>query len=139
MSFILTDRTGIFRALTLVGLVIGSLSAQTTSPEKLGAPPLLRIWLSEKQVASTQGGFPSADLLEELNKKCIGVTLTDNRDRADYRLEAGRAKCCDKKGQSKGYKFALFSKGGDAVFSTDTHELKNAVKDLCYAIGRSKK
>jgi hypothetical protein len=98
----------------------------------------VRIWVSEKEAGSVQGGLPSGDLLKEIGARCVGVALTDNRDRADYRLEADRAWCCTPRGESRGYKFALFNKDGDAVFSTNTHELKNAVKDMCSAIGRGK-
>lgn len=80
----------------------------------------------------------STDLLKEISTKCQGVVLTDNVDRADYRLEADRAWCCTPNGQSRGYKFALFNKEGDAVFSTKTHTLRNAVKDICGAIERNK-
>jgi hypothetical protein len=117
-----------------------ALSAQTAPP----APPpdthphgphAIRVWVSGKQSESIHGAISSADLLNEINKKCSGVFLTDDPTKADYRLEAVRASCCTKKGESKGFKFALFNKSGDAIFSTQTKELKNAVKDMCKAIG----
>lgn len=115
-------------------LVLGQTEFTATSQ----AEPTVRIWISEKQVASVHGAFPSADLLNALNKKCVGVALTDNPNRADYRLEAGRAWCCTTNGESRGYKFTLFNKDGDAIYSAKTRELKNAAKDLCSAIGRTK-
>lgn len=52
---------------------------------------IVRIWVSEKEVKSVQGSHPTGDLLDDLNKKCVGVVITENPDKADYRLEAGRA------------------------------------------------
>lgn len=98
----------------------------------------VRIWVAEKNVKSVQGEISSVDLLKELNAKCAGVVLTDSEEKADYRLEAGYAWCCTPQGQPRGYKFALFNKDGDAVFSIKTHALANAVKDICKAIGHGK-
>jgi hypothetical protein len=123
------------KALTLVAF-LGSGSALLSNEPTPPAKSTLRIWVSEKETGSVHGGLSSVDLLKEMNAKCVGVVLTDDRDKADYRLEAGRAWCCTPHGESRGYKFALFSKDGDAVFSTQTRELKNAVKDMCVAIGR---
>jgi hypothetical protein len=107
----------------------------TATPQ---AETTVRIWISDKQVGTVHGAFPSGDLINELNKKCVGVVLTDNPDRADYRLEAGRAWCCTQNGELRGYKFTLFNKAGDAIYSSKTRELKNAAKDLCGAIGRTR-
>lgn len=114
--------------------------SQTTPPEHPAAPAAntLRIWVSDKQVKSVHGPISSADLLKEVNAKCTGVVLTDTQENADYRLEAGHAWCCTPNGESRGYDFALFNKDGDAVFSTKTHALGNAVKDVCRSIGRAK-
>lgn len=99
---------------------------------------IIRIWISDKDVNSVKGQISSVDLLKELSEKCTAVVLTDTQEKADYRLEAGYAWCCTPRGESRGYKFALFNKDGDAVFSTKTHTLANAVKDVCNAIGRKK-
>jgi hypothetical protein len=98
----------------------------------------VRLWLSEKEVNSAHGQFSSQEILKELSSKCVGVVLTDSQEKADYRLEAGHAWCCTPQGQSRGYVFTLFNKEGDAVFSTKTHGLGNAVKDVCKAIGHEK-
>jgi hypothetical protein len=119
-----------FKALGLLAFSLGF------TPAPLSNEPTLRIWVSEKETGSVHGAFSSVDLLKEMSAKCVAVVLTDDRDKADYRLEAGRAWCCTPHGESRGYKFALFNKDGDAVFSTQTRELKNAVKDMCVAIGR---
>jgi hypothetical protein len=74
-----------------------------------------------------------------MNSKCTGVSLTDTQEKADYRLEAGYAWCCTPRGESRGYEFTLFNRKGDAVFSTKTRTLANAIKDVCSAIGLVKK
>jgi hypothetical protein len=130
------------RILLLLATTAVALSAQSAPPTAPTdahphAPRAVRIWVSGKQSESIHGSVSSADLLKEINAKCSGVFLTDDPTKADFRLEAGRASCCTKKGESKGYKFALFNKNGDAIYSTQTKELKNAVKDMCKAIGHN--
>lgn len=130
------------RTLLLLATSAVALSAQS-APPPAGPPHIdvrpkaVRVWVSGKTSESIHGAVSSADLLKEINAKCSGVFLTDDPTKADFRLEAVRASCCTKKGESKGYKFALFNKNGDAIFSTQTKELKNAVKDMCKAIGRN--
>jgi predicted secreted Zn-dependent protease len=128
------------RTLLLLATSTVTLAAQSAPPTPPPdahprGPHAIRIWVSGKQSESIHGSISSADLLKEINAKCTGVFLTDDPTKADYRLEAGRASCCTKKGESKGYKFALFNKSGDAIFSTQTKELKNAVKDMCKVVG----
>jgi len=131
------------RAFLLVTTCAISLSAQSAPPPTATpdvhprGPHAVRVWVSGKTSESIHGAVSSADLLKEINAKCTGVFLTDDPTKADFRLEAVRASCCTKKGESKGYKFALFNKSGDAIFSTQTKELKNAVKDMCKAIGHN--
>jgi len=119
----------------IFGTSVGLASGQAAAPV---ANDTIRIWVSGKNVNSVQGTISSADLLKELNARCSGVALTDSAEKADYRLEAGYGWCCTPQGQSRGYKFALFNKDGDAAFSTKTHSLANAVKDVCKAIGHEK-
>ena len=116
----------VFATLILVGALSGQTSPPQHSPSETGES--IRIWVSDKQSGTVQGSFSSADLMKEINAMCIGVVLTDNHDKADFRLEAGRAWCCTSKGQSRGYKFALFNKDGDATFSTQTHDLRTLLK-----------
>jgi len=127
-------------ATSRIVLVLAVSSLHGLGQDAPATPPTstVRIWVSNKEVASVQGEFPSADLLKQLDAKCVGVVLTDTMERADYRLEAGRAWCCTPRGESRGYKFALFNKDGDSVFATKTRQLSNAAKDMCKAIGRSK-
>ena len=83
-------------------------------------PPQVKIVMSP---AST---IPKADLLKNLGDKCPNVSLVLDSTRSDYMLEAAW--------WAGEYKFTLFKKGGEAVYSTSTHMLSNAVKDVCHYI-----
>jgi hypothetical protein len=76
-----------------------------------------------KLMMSPASTVPSADLVKYLGQKCPNVTITLDSKESDFMLEAG--------GWSGRYKFTVFRKGGDAVFSTSTMLLSNAVKDVC--------
>lgn len=99
-------------ALLVLGLV-GTMAATTE------AKPL-RIFLSPSSTIS------SADIVKDLNNKCANVSLTIDSRSSDYMLEATR--------WPDHYKFTLFRRGGDAVFSTSTHLMSNSVKDVCHYV-----
>lgn len=63
------------------------------------------------------------DILKYTSEKCPNVSLTVNSRQSDYMLQAW--------GWSGNYKFTLFRRGGQAVYSTSTMRLSNAVKDVC--------
>lgn len=98
----------------LAGLAAAALQAD---------PPPVKVVLSP---AST---VPNADLVQNLSKKCPNVALVLDSTKSDYMLEAIWA------GQ---YRFTLFKKGGQAVFSTRTQMLSNAVKDTCHYVNSQK-
>lgn len=106
---------GMLLGLTLM-VVIGAASVHAD-------PPPVKLVLSP---AST---IPNADLVEDLSKKCPNVALVLDSTKSDYMLEAMWA------GQ---YRFTLFKKGGQAVFSTRTQMLSNAVKDTCHYVNSQK-
>ena len=76
---------------------------------------------------SPRSTVPSADVLRNLNEKCPGATIVLDPKKSDYMLEAF--------GWSGNYKFTLYRKGGEAVYSTQTAMLSNSVKDVCKYIG----
>ena len=70
-------------------------------------------------------------------KHCPGVTVTRNRDSADYivffdRDGAGKAKT----NLARADKIAVFSKNGDLVFSGKTRSVANSVKNACAALSK---
>ena len=83
-----------------------------------------------KFVMSPASTVPKADLLKHLGDKCPNVSLVLDSTKSDYMLEAGW--------WAGEYKFTLFKKGGDAVYSTSTHMLSNAVKDVCHYVNAQK-
>ena len=90
--------------------------AWTTAPQ----PRPLKLVLSP---AST---VPSADLMKNLGSRCPNVSITLDSKKSDYMLEAW--------GWSGHYKFTVYKKGGEAVYSTSTVMLSNAVKDVCHYV-----
>src|SRR3954471_1885594 len=79
-------------------------------------------------------GPQTAEIIKTFGEECEQVTVTTNKDRADYVVlldhEGGK-----RPGQ-RDNKFALFNKDGDAVKSGSTRALGNAVKDACEALLR---
>lgn len=67
---------------------------------------------------------PASEVLRHLGSHCPNVGLTRDWKKSDYELEAG--------GWSGAYHFTVFAHGGDAVYSTNTERLGNAVKDVCH-------
>jgi hypothetical protein len=90
----------------------------------LAGPPPIRIVLTDKS------RIPSAEIVTGLSKQCPNVTLTTDVSSADYSVEAKR--------DFSYFTMALFNRSGDAIYSTKTVHLGNAIKDLCRAINAQK-
>lgn len=89
----------------------------------------VRISVTEKSNVS------KAEIGKALNSHCRDVVITVEPEKADYLLEAidtgaGPAR--------KPYKFSLFNRGGDYVFSTETARVDNSVKDVCAFVEKHK-
>jgi hypothetical protein len=84
------------------------------------APPPQR---PVKIVMSPASNVPTADVMKNLVNKCPNVRITLNPKESDYMLDA--------RGWTGYYRFALYQKGGGAIFSTRTQWLSNSVKDVC--------
>ncbi|MEO5923240.1 MAG: hypothetical protein ABIR70_05365 [Bryobacteraceae bacterium] len=71
----------------------------------------------------------TAEIMKTFGSKCPSVTVTINRDRADYIVilehEGG------KEVFQKDNKLAVFDKNGDMILSNSTRKLGNAVKEAC--------
>jgi hypothetical protein len=71
----------------------------------------------------------TAEIMKTFSTKCPSVTVTINRDRADYIVilqhEGG------KEVFQKDNKLAVFDKEGDMILSNSTRTLGNAVKEAC--------
>jgi hypothetical protein len=76
-----------------------------------------------------------ADIQRGFDKSCPGVSLTLDKDKADFVLSAVMNPRLIDGTEYKGKSgYALFNKDGDLVFTTRTRHQKNAIKDVCQFI-----
>jgi hypothetical protein len=83
-----------------------------------------------KLVMSPASTVFRADLVKHFIDKCPNVSITLDSKQSDYMLEAW--------GWSGNYKFTVYKHGGEAVYSTSTMRMSNAVKDVCKFINVQK-
>jgi hypothetical protein len=76
-----------------------------------------------KLLLAPNSTVPPAEILKHLGSHCPNVGITQDWKRSDFMLQAW--------GWSGSYHFTVFAHGGDAVYSTSTVMLGNAVKDVC--------
>jgi hypothetical protein len=92
-----------------------------------------RIAMTEKSDVST------ADILKGLQKNCSNVTITNDETKSDYTLEAIKKTKFAGGNESDHFDLTLCDHEGNAIYSTSTRRVSNAVKDVCHAIGGSEK
>jgi hypothetical protein len=90
----------------------------------------IRIALTTSTTPASIPAIPTADISKDMAKICPNVILTQDASKADYGLEAVGGDRTNPHGQRL-YKFTLFSHSGDVVFTTETRERRNAVKNVC--------
>jgi hypothetical protein len=76
--------------------------------------------------------IPSSDVLRGLQKYCPNVSITNDAAHSDYTLEAVKK---DRLYHHCG--FTLFDQSGKAIYSTETAQVSNAIKNVCHAINNS--
>lgn len=74
------------------------------------------------------------EVMKSFLKHCPGVTVTSNRDKADYIVRFDRESPNPTTPFVKGNKVAVFNRGDDLVYSESTRYLSNAVKSTCSAV-----
>ncbi len=117
----------------------------------LNAAEKTRVFITDSDSWEMLGGFATSDgvgagasrggarpqtveIRKTFGERCPGITVTINREKADYVVildhEGGKG------GLSlmKDNKVAVFNKDGDMIYSGSTLMLGNAVKDACQAI-----
>jgi len=99
---------------TLLGLAMSLLAGAASS---MAGPKPLKLFISPSSTVAT------AEIIKKINEKCPNEGITLDSTKSNFMLEAG--------GWSGHYRFTVFKHGGDAVFSTSTSLLSNAVKDVC--------
>jgi hypothetical protein len=83
-----------------------------------------------KQIAITdKSDIPTSDVLRGLQKYCPNVSITSDLAKSDYTLEAVKK---DRLYHHCG--LTLFDHDGKAIYSTETAQVSNAVKNVCHAI-----
>jgi len=93
-----------------------------------------------KRIAlSSTSTVAASDLRKGFHKKCPNVSITLDALRADYALEA-MAGTIDPITGTKvmRYRFTLFNRAGNAIYSTSPHNFSNAINNVCMAIERQR-
>lgn len=118
-------KTNLKFALLAIGFLLMASSAQAQTPKRIALTP--------------KSTVPIAVLADGMDKNCSGVVLTLDNTKADYLLEATTTEKFSDGNSIVHAQFTLFSLNGDVLFHTTTRKYKNAMKDVCNAIGSSKK
>src|SRR6267154_326817 len=83
-----------------------------------------RIAMTDKSDVST------ADILKGLQKNCSNISITSDVTKSDYTLEAIKKTKFAGGNESDHFDLTLFDHDGNAIYSTSTRRVSNAVKDL---------
>ena len=113
------SKNGVTCIASLAAVVVISVASIVSAQQK-----------SVKIALTTSSTLASADIVKDMSKQCPNTTITLDLSKADYMLEAG-GEGRTGNGEFVKYKFTLFNHDGDAVYSTSTLHLGNAVKDVC--------
>lgn len=93
-----------------------------------------------RRIAITdKSDVPTAEILKGLQKECPNVSITNDVTKSDYTLEASKKAKVVKGSESDHFDLTLFDHDGNAIYSTSTRHVNNAVKDVCHAINGSRK
>jgi hypothetical protein len=96
-----------------------------------------RVFVTDSQsweVNGKAGGArgQTAELIKTFTEKCPGITINNNREKADYAVvfdhEGGKGWA------RKDNKIAVFNHDGDSVMSKSTHTLGGSVEEACKAV-----
>jgi hypothetical protein len=111
------EKEGVVKKYILLALTILFL-VPTGTPQK------------SKQITLTdKSDIPTSDILRGFQKYCPNVTITNDLAKSDYTIEAVKK---DRLYHHCG--FTLFDHDGKAIYSTETAQVSNAVKNVCQAI-----
>jgi hypothetical protein len=93
-----------------------------------------------RRIALTdKSDVPTADILKGLQKECPNVSITNDVTKSDHTLEAIAKTRLYQGTTIVRFDLTLFDRDGNAVYSTSTRRIDNAVKDVCHAINGSGK
>jgi hypothetical protein len=109
----------------------------------LGAAEKPRIYITESGVTEIEaeninvrkGTSPeNIEVMKSFLKECPGITVTRNRDKANYIVRFDRESPSPVTPFVKGNKVAVFDREDDLVYSQSTRYLSSAVKSTCSAV-----
>jgi hypothetical protein len=88
---------------------------------------------------SSTSTVASSDLRRAFQKKCSNVILNQDPSRADYALEAIEKTINPVTAMEvPRYRFTLFNRAGNAIYSTSPHKFSNAINNVCMALVRQR-
>ena len=111
---------------------IGSLFLLTALLLPPVAEPQKRpVWIAFSSTSTVM----ASDIRNAFAKTCPNLRLSSNPLRSDYALEAMAEPINLLSGSpTTRYRFTLFSRSGDAFFSTAPHKFSNAIHNVCMAV-----
>jgi hypothetical protein len=90
---------------------------------------------AQGNLALTGGTSPNAvEVMKQFTRRCPEVTVTANRDKADYVVRLDHEGASPTTLFVHGNKVAVFDREGDLIHGNATRLLSNAVKGACSAI-----
>jgi hypothetical protein len=96
-------------------------------------PPVRIAFSSTSTVAAT-------DIRKAFAKKCPNVRLAFDPSRSDYALEAMAGTINPVfPSEVTRYRFTLFNRAGNVIYSTSPHKFSNAINNVCVAVVRQKR
>jgi hypothetical protein len=135
-------KTGLacFAILTLLVTTIPGAPAQkprvfiteTTAPQASGDAAVGDV---RGSLAFTGGNSPqTVEVMRAFERYCPGVTVTGNRDKAEYLVQFDHEAISPTTPFIHGNKVAVFDNNEDLIYSNSTRILRNAVKGACAVI-----
>src|ERR1700722_11303295 len=126
MGSLRVDGGGLMKKVVLIKALFRPLAAETQKPP-------IRVALSSTSTVA------SSDLRRGFQKKCPDVILNRDPSRADYALEAiDRTTNPVTATEVSRYRFTLFNRAGNAIYSTSPHNFSNAINNVCVALARER-
>jgi hypothetical protein len=111
-----------FKSVLLVTALFSPIVAETQKPPT-------RVALSSTSTIDL------SELRQAFHEKCPSVVLNRDPSRADYALEAIRRTTNPATaGEVSRYRFTLFNRGGNTIYSTSPYKFSNAINNVCSAL-----
>ena len=77
----------------------------------------------------------AADIMKSFRERCPEFTITQSQEKANYGISVTKTMPAGATSTASGLnKVVLTSQEGDILFSNSTRLMKNAIKDVCYAL-----